>query len=301
MFRILGWMSMGVLILAALALWYHNVVQTADNAFETALLFLSALAAGMLFGVLVGYYDVRVRELIARASREEARREYLDEQQETLSSLNGILRHQILNDLSAISGRAELLEAEKIDRDAAVDSIVDHCDHMESIVQRIETVVDVLTHVSDASDVSTVEAVEQAHATASDAHPELTVDTDGMTDLMVRADELLYLALAEIFENAAVHADGDVAVTDRETEEAIVIEVSDKGPGVDLSPANSLFQPNTRGPESDGDGLGLFLADLIVERYDGSIDLVDGEDGATFEVEIPKEHARSDEQPPDLE
>jgi signal transduction histidine kinase len=123
-----------------------------------------------------------------------------------------------------------------------------------------------------------------------------------MTGLTVLADELLYLALAEIFENAAVHGDGEVRVTDSETEDAVTIEIADTGPGVDVSPADSLFEPNTRGPESEGDGLGLFLADLIIERYEGSIRLADDErDGATFIVEIPKQEARAgDEEPPEL-
>lgn len=90
-----------VLALAALGGWSQFVVPTTDTSFETLLVFLSALAAGALFGAVVGYYDVRVRGLVERASREQARSEFLDEQQEALSALNSILRHQVLNDASA--------------------------------------------------------------------------------------------------------------------------------------------------------------------------------------------------------
>jgi signal transduction histidine kinase len=287
LFFIMGWMSLGVLVLATLGGWYAWVQTTVDSAFEGALLFLSILGAGALFGVIVGYYDVRVRELVERAGREEARREFLDEQQETLSSLNGILRHQILNDLGAISGRAELLDAGKVDPDDAAASIVDHCDHVDETVSRIETVVDALKHVSDTSDVPVDEAVERAIARVHHEHPDLTVDTSGIGELTVRADELLHIALAELLDNTAVHTEQQtVSVTARETADTVVIEVADDGPGVAVDP-DRVFEPNTRGPESDGDGLGLFLADLIVGRYEGSIRLVESEGGAVFEIEIP--------------
>lgn len=300
MFRILGWMSVGILAFATLGAWYHVVADTIDSAYETALLFLSALAAGTLFGVIVGYYDVRVRWLVTRASREEARREFLDEQQETLSQLTRIMRHQILNDLSAISGRAELLAADKIDNDTATDSIIDHSEHMEATVQRMETLVDVLAHVSDSSDVEIAGAIDEAREDVQERHPEFTVDIETDTDIVVRADELLSLALAEVFENAAIHADGTVTVRVRDGVEAATIEVADAGAGVDVTPLEKLFEPNTRGHDSEGDGLGLFIAKLIVQRYNGSIELVDNDNGATFAIEIPKEGTVTSHEPPTI-
>lgn len=285
--RVLAWMSLGVLSMATLGAWYHGVVQTISNSFETALVFLSAISAGALFGSLVGYYEIRLRSLVERASREQARSEFLDDQQETLSSLNRIFRHQILNDLSAISGRSELLAADKIGAEKASDSIIDHCEHMEETVERLETIVDVLTHVSDTSDVSVSDAIDRACETAHESYPELEIETEMPEDVTVRADELLYLAIAELLENTAAHTDSSVTITVSETTETAIINVSDKGAGIDVTPPESLFDPNTRGPESDGDGLGLFLADLIVGRYDGSIRLVEGDDGAIFEIEVP--------------
>lgn len=285
--RVLGWMSGGVLALAALGAWFQFVIPTTDTAFEILLVFLSALAAGALFGAVVGYYDVRVRSLVERASREEARSEFLDEQQEALSALNGILRHQILNDASAISGRAELLGAEKIDRDTAVDSIVDHCDHMTATVDRIETVVDVLTWVTDTSESSIDVAIDRAIATVEDDRPDAPIEVTGATDTTVLADELLYLGIYELLDNALTHGQPPVTVTVEQRPDSVVVAVADTGADVGVSPRESLFDPNTRGTESDGDGLGLYLADLIVDRYDGEMRLAGGS-VTTFEVEVPR-------------
>ncbi len=285
-FRILAWMSGGVLTLGALGAWARFVVPTVESAFEIALLFLSTLSAGALFGAVVGYYNVRVRALVERASREEAHSEFLDEQRETLSTLNGILRHQILNDLSAISGRAELLEVEKIEPEDAADSIVGHCDHMAATVSRIETFVDVVTWVSDTSTSPVEEALDRALSTLREDHPDVTVDVAGDTDTTVVADELLYLALYEVLNNAVVHGDPPVSVSVDADEDEAVVTISDTGEDVAVSPAAKLFEANTRGPTSEGDGLGLFLADLILDRYDGSIRLTESEQ-TTFEMVIP--------------
>lgn len=296
--QVLAWMSFGVLAMASLGLWYHTVnTLTVETPFETALLFLSVLAAGALFGSIVGYYEVRMRGLVERASREEARREYLNNQQETLSSLNRILRHQILNDLSAISGRSELLAAEKIDPERASDSIIDHCEHMEETVSRLEQVVEVLTHVSDTTEVSIAEAVDSARETVQETYPDLVVDTSGVEDVTVQADELLQVAIAELLENTAAHAGGNASVSVTASAESVRIGIADDGPGVDVTPLDSLFDPNTRGPDSDGDGLGLFLADLIVGRYEGEIRHVETADGATFEIEIPRGGLRGTDSP----
>ncbi|MXR52618.1 hypothetical protein GRX03_13510 [Halovenus sp. WSH3] len=281
---VLGWMSLGVIVVSGMGLWAGVVLPAIDSTFDTALVFLSVLAAGALFGAVVGYYDVRVRGLITRASREQARREFLDEQQETLSSLNGILRHQILNDLSAIAGRAELLAAEKIDTEDGTESILAHCEHMESTVERVETLVDILTHAADPAEYDLGTALQNGRRVATASAPGLTVSGIEAVEATVRADELLHLAFAELFENSAVHGDGDVSVTVTETAETVTVEVHDGGAGIDLG---RPFEPNTRGQESDGDGLGLYFAALIVDRYGGRIELQRAADPTTVLVELP--------------
>jgi two-component system OmpR family sensor kinase len=284
---VLGWMSLGVLVFALVSTWYAVVLRTVQTEFEVALVFLSILSAGALFGAVVGYYDVRVRRLVDRASREQARRELLDERQETLSSLTGILRHQVLNGLTAISGQAELLAAGKVDSEQASEAILDRSESMEATVERIETLVDILAHTTETGSWPVRQAVERARETAADADSAVTVDLRGDTDATVAANELLHLALAELFDNSAVHADGAVTVTVTTRGEVVEIEVADDGPGIDLR-ADALFRPNERGRDSDGDGLGLYFAALIVEQYGGKIRLRDDDaTGTSVLVELP--------------
>jgi signal transduction histidine kinase len=283
---VLGWMSLGVLVLAGLTVWASAVIPTVESTFEAAFVFLSVLAAGALIGAVIGYYDVRVRGLITRASREQARREFLDEQQETLSSLTGILRHQILNDLSAISGRAELLAAEKIETEDGTDTILDHTEHMEETVDRVETLVDILTHTADPADYDLGSALRHGRDVAAESEPGLSVSGIESVERTVRADKLLHLVFAELFENSAIHGGGEVSVSVTGTAEIVSVEVHDGGPALAL---DRPFEPNTRGPESDGDGLGLYFASLIVDRYDGEIAVARAENPTTIRLDLPVE------------
>ena len=307
--RIVGWMSVGVLALAAFGLWFQAVAQLQHTPFESALFFLTTIAAGALFGTVVGYYDVRARAGVERASREEARREFLTEQQEALSTLNGILRHQVLNDLSAISGSAELLEAGRRDLEEGTDTILAHSEHMTDIVERIETISDVLARTTDPEETDVDRAIRHAIADVRAAHPAATIDYEPGEVPPVEADHLLYQAIYEVVENAAVHAgeaptvhvgvglDAGAAGTDD-----VVVTVADDGPGVDVEPRWKLFEPSERGPGSSGDGLGLFLASTIMERYGGTVELVaaggddpnadgltgEGQGGAVFALRVPR-------------
>lgn len=283
---VVGWTSVGVLALAAFGAWFQVAARLQHSPFESALFFLTAVAAGALFGAVVGFYDVRARSYVERASREEARREFLREQQEALSTLNGILRHQILNDLSAISGSAELLKAGRRDVDEGADTIVAHSEHMTDIVERLETISDVLARTTDPSETDVDRAIRQAITDVRSAHPEATVEYDE-TDLPpVAADHLLYQALYEVLENAAVHGgDAPTVQVTAGTDGDVVVTVADDGPGVSVTPHEKLFEPSERGSESSGDGLGLFLANTILDRYDGTVEVVaaDGSERAGWD------------------
>jgi len=155
---------------------------------------------------------------------------------------------------------------------------------METTVERVETLVEILTHAANPAEYDLRTALQHAEAVAAESTPALTVSGIDSIDGSVRADELLHLAFAELFENSAIHGDGDVSVSVTATADSVAIEVHDDGPGVTV---DRPFDPNTRGAGSGGDGLGLYFASLIVDRYDGEIALDRPENPTTFRVELP--------------
>jgi signal transduction histidine kinase len=70
----------------------------------------------------------------------------------------------------------------------------------------------------------------------------------------------------------------------------MLIEVSDKGKGVDESIAEKIFEPFISA-KSKGTGLGLSISKKIIEAHAGKLEYRNNTDaGTTFQVSIPTEH-----------
>jgi two-component system C4-dicarboxylate transport sensor histidine kinase DctB len=71
----------------------------------------------------------------------------------------------------------------------------------------------------------------------------------------------------------------------RETEERIILTLSDNGPGIAPDVAQRLFTPFTTSRPS-GLGLGLVIAQDIMQDLGGALRLAPSEEGAAFEIEM---------------
>lgn len=72
--------------------------------------------------------------------------------------------------------------------------------------------------------------------------------------------------------------------------ERVVLEVEDRGPGIEPDVAAHIFDPFfTSKAERGGTGLGLAIVDGIVREAGGTIELVRGSPGAVFRVRLPVE------------
>jgi two-component system osmolarity sensor histidine kinase EnvZ len=89
--------------------------------------------------------------------------------------------------------------------------------------------------------------------------------------------------IANLLDNAFRHGGGDVALATVRTDEAAVLEVLDRGPGVPQGDIERLKQPFTRleSARSDaaGSGLGLAIVDRIVRGHGGRFELLPREGG----------------------
>ncbi len=105
----------------------------------------------------------------------------------------------------------------------------------------------------------------------------------------VRGEEgAIRRALDNLIENALVHGPpgGVVTVTVRRERERALLTVRDEGPGPDAADLERLFERFWRGrdaSERPGSGLGLSIAQAIVERHEGRITVT----GSAFTVELP--------------
>jgi two-component system sensor kinase FixL len=108
----------------------------------------------------------------------------------------------------------------------------------------------------------------------------------------LQADRLkLSQALVNLIQNAVRATDKDAAVrivAGPAPGGGLELAVEDDGPGVEPELAPRLFQPFTAGKGSEGLGMGLYMARLIVESHGGTIrHVAPPRGGARFELHLP--------------
>jgi len=107
----------------------------------------------------------------------------------------------------------------------------------------------------------------------------------------LQADRLkLSQALVNLIQNAVRATGKDAAIriiASPLPDGGLELAVEDDGPGVDPELRPGLFQPFATGKNSEGLGMGLYMARLIVESHGGQIRLVDRPQGSRCELQIP--------------
>jgi len=127
---------------------------------------------------------------------------------------------------------------------------------------------------------------------AGAAHPRVAVVNAGGGIEAFADPEQLFRILLNLVRNAvqALEAKGGtVTIAAAETPDAVVITVSDDGPGIPQGVRGRLFQAFTGGGRSDGTGLGLAIARELARGHGGDLVLdTTGPDGTCFRLTLPK-------------
>ena len=232
-----------------------------------------------------------------RAARETLLRERereLERQNEKLEFLNSLLRHNILNGMTVMLGRVELL---KLDAD---DAQRDHLDTVSTWGTDIVELIRKIRRVMDSAIGREVAAPEPVplHAALApeveklrDSYDAAVVTADLGDDLAVLADEMLGEIFENLLSNAVVHNDAAtprVHVEVATDDETALVRIRDNGPGITRERQDEIFGRGEKGPKSTGTGYGLYLSATIVDGYGGDLSVEsDGTDGSEFVVELP--------------
>lgn len=212
------------------------------------------------------------------------------------------LGHEIKNPLGGIRGAAQLLERE-LEKPALTEYtqiIIAEADRLRNLVDRM------LGPTSETRKKSInihdpLEHVRQVVEAESGHQFKIVRDYDPSLPMISADRDQLIQALLNIVRNAVqstTGADGAVLLRTRaqrkftigSTLHRVVIraEVIDNGSGVDPEIAESIFVPLVSG-RADGNGLGLPIAQTLVQRQGGLIDF-DSEPGRTvFKIWLPVE------------
>lgn len=233
--------------------------------------------------VSVAHVDVTERKR-AQLEAERAADQLADER-ETLSLLNQIVRHDVRNDANVIAGWANLLaessafgerdELRRIEETAAqMAELTRTAANLSKTV--IEGTADDLrpTNLTETLDLQ-IDKIRSSHGNRSKS---VEIDDAGIpeTDVWVSADEMLTAVFSNVLNNAVFHGRTEpvrIAVTVERDETAgeVAVRIADSGPGIPDEAKERVFGRGEKGLESAGTGLGLYLVDRLVERYDGDV------------------------------
>lgn len=212
--------------------------------------------------------------------------------------------HEINNPLSAVLTYGVLLR-EKAERaspevSAALPKLVERLQRIEDAARRCQSIADKLLtfahqDTTEKSSVALEEVVEDSIDLLKPSlrHHQVSVETvieADLPNLWAHAGQLQQVMI-NLINNAmqAQPSGGSVRIAACRAGDDCVLEVADRGPGIDPSVLTRVFEPFvTTKPVGEGTGLGLSIVYGIVQDHGGEI-TVESEvgAGATFTIRLP--------------
>jgi signal transduction histidine kinase len=208
--------------------------------------------------------------------------------QDASPSRLAILVHEVRSPVAALRAIRETVVAGEADDDSRrqlVRLVLAACEAIERIVVDASLVslererVDVGTLLRDVASAAELRGGRVRVGVAANV-PEAELDPVRVRQAL---DNLLENALAQ------TPADAEVLLDARVEDGAVVVSVTDSGPGIPESEQARIFDPGVRlGSTYTGTGLGLAVVKAIVEAHGGTVGVASrpGE-GATFTISLP--------------
>ena len=283
----------GITTVLAGSLLVYMIARTFTRPLERLAIGVSALGTGDFAFPLPEGGSGEVVELTnafttMRDRLREAQQRLIDQERlATIGRMAGSISHDLRHPLTAVLANAEFLA----EADLNVAQREELYDEICIAVNRLTDLIDSLLELS-----RPVQALNFAEGAIENSigrsielirtHPEfqgVEIRVEGAADTRFdgrKMERVFYNLLLNACQ--AVQAKhGRVTVSVSEKQSAVEVRVRDDGPGVDRSIANKLFQPFVSMGKENGTGLGLTIAQKIVQDHGGSLELEHSEPGNT--------------------
>ena len=232
-----------------------------------------------------------------------AREAKILERQELNRELIRNLAHEIKNPLGGIRGSAQLLERElrglsnETELKEYTQVIINEADRLQSLMNRLLTP----NRMPQMARLNIHEVLERVRMLVLAEFPTgiaIVRDYDASLPDFIADKEPLIQAMLNIARNAAqaMHGRGQIRLTTRIARQvtlakqryrlAILVKISDNGPGVPEALREKIFFPLVSGRDG-GTGLGLSLAQDLVSQHHGLIEFESVPGNTCFSVTLP--------------
>ncbi|MEW5769504.1 MAG: nitrogen regulation protein NR(II) [Pseudomonadota bacterium] len=212
------------------------------------------------------------------------------------------LAHEIRNPLGGIRGAAQLLEPELEDTDLReyTQVIIQETNRLQGLLDRL--LAPAKRPVVQAVNVHEVLERVRSVLLAEFKHLKIRRDYDISLPELFGDQEQLIQAVLNIARNAAQAMEGEgritfktriarqVTLSMKRWKQAIRVDVIDNGPGIPSDIIDQVFLPLVSRREG-GSGLGLTLAQSLVQRHDGAIHLESQPGHTCFSIYLPIKEA----------
>jgi signal transduction histidine kinase len=237
-------------------------------------------------GTVLGF-SVVLRDVTERRTREER-----------LQVLNRVLRHNLRNEVSVISGYAELLgeTGATVALDQAASEITETAHELAEIGEKARTIERMMAEPPNGPEpVSVGRVLESAVAQIGDQHSACKFAVDVEDGLEVAANRnVLEPVVQNVVENAAEHNDRprpnvEIRATEGVDPTTVTITVVDDGPGIPTDEREVLDSGDVT-PLEHGSGLGLWITKWGVTRLGGELSFAATEPrGTIVTIRLPVE------------
>jgi PAS domain S-box-containing protein len=204
----------------------------------------------------------------------------LSELNDILRLLNKILRHDIINDLSAIRAAIEFFL--ETGDGKYLEKVLDRIDRSVSLIKQMRELEE-LARFKELKAMKVSDLIGEIGRKYAEAIDEINIEGDGV----VEANEALASVFDNLISNSIRHGNASrVDVTIEEKGDFCEIRIADNGKGIPDEIKDLIFDEGFSYGDAKGSGLGLYISKRIIEAYNGTINVKGNESGAVFIIRL---------------
>lgn len=203
------------------------------------------------------------------------------QQQEYISVLSRILRHNIRNQLTVLLGHADIIadSVSNPELQSSAQTIQESTTRLQQLIEEADTIRDIIK--TDKPQLQKVQVKSLVYTAVDEALSNIEngeVEVNCSEDLSALAGAKLTLAIKSLVDNGLRHnhsTQPKVSINCSKTaRNKVSIIVSDNGTGLPKQAVNILEDTDKITKTNHEEGLGLWMIKWIVKNYNGSIDIM---------------------------